>query len=101
MGWKSNDYRCTSCGFVWDTITSTEEQDSLQVCPKCTTLAGERTIATPRSVMQKAAFHMGKKRPGFKEMEEATTLKEKMYDLPHNERRELATEINKLEKAKL
>jgi len=101
MSWKSNDFRCSACKFVWDTITSTETQDELQVCPKCDTLAGERTIATPRSLMQKAAFHMGKKRPGFKEMEEAATLKEKMYDLPVNERKELAKEINTLEKAKV
>lgn len=101
MGWKSNDYRCSKCNFVWDTITSSDAQDELQVCPKCETLAGERTIATPRSLMQKAAFHMGKKRPGFKEMEEAVTLKEKMYDLPVNERKELAKEISNLEKAKI
>jgi NAD-dependent SIR2 family protein deacetylase len=100
MGWKSNDYRCSKCSFVWDTITISEAQDELQVCPKCDTLAGERTIATPRNLMQKAAYHMGKRRAGFKEMEEAATLKETMYDLPVNERKELAKEINNLEKVK-
>jgi hypothetical protein len=61
-------------------------------------LAGERTIATPRSVMQKAAYPMGTKRKGFQDAKEALTLEAESYNKPWNERGELQKEIQKLNK---
>jgi hypothetical protein len=59
-------------------------------------LAGSRTISTPRSVMQKAAYHMGKKRKGFADGKEALTLESEMMNKRPSERGEYQKEIDKL-----
>lgn len=99
-GWISNDFRCQSCNYVWDTITKRDAQDSLQVCPKCEMLAGVRTIFTPRGLLQKEIYHMGKKRKGFSELKESLDLESEMMNKRPSERGEYQKEIDKLVKVK-
>jgi NAD-dependent SIR2 family protein deacetylase len=95
-GWISHDFVCGQCKFRWDTIVKRECQEELQVCPKCETLAGQKTISTPRGLLQKEIYHMGKKRKGFSEMKEAYSLESEMYNQRPEERGEIQKEIDKL-----
>jgi putative FmdB family regulatory protein len=95
-GWISHDFLCSKCKHRWDTIVRTSEQDSLLVCPKCETLAGQKTISTPRGLLQKEIFHMGKKRKGFSELKESLDLESEMMNKRPSERGEYQKEIDKL-----
>ena len=100
MSFISEDFICTGCQIVWDQLVPREERDSPVKCPECEQMTGHRTIATPRSLMQKGAIHMGAKRKGFQDLKESYDLEVKAADLrpDSQERKEVSKEIRRLRK---
>jgi predicted RNA-binding Zn-ribbon protein involved in translation (DUF1610 family) len=98
----NEDFRCDSCLVVFEQLVDKELRDEKQECPECGERIAYRTIATPRSLVQKAAYVMGTRRQGLQDYKESLDLEIKAADTPplSSERAGLAKEIRRLRSVK-
>lgn len=96
MGLESVVLLCKDCGEEWDDLVERSERDSLHPCRECGKIAAERVFTAP--AVMNTALPDGTKRKGFTEMKEVARLEKEMANKPHNQRKDIKAEIQKLKK---